>query len=68
MYTTTQMSAAKTHGEPAVAEPTRFVKRVGSTDYIVSIRFAQDSKETLQDKLMRLIENDKTVWQEVQND
>jgi hypothetical protein len=58
MYTTTQTSAAKTRGETAAAEPTKFVKRIGSTVYSVSVRFSETAKETLEDKLLRLIERE----------
>jgi hypothetical protein len=58
MNTTTQMSAAKTHGENAGAEPSKFVKRIGSTRFTVTVRFSETSKETLGDKVSRLIERE----------
>jgi hypothetical protein len=58
MHTTTQTSAAKTHGETAAAEPMKFVKRVGSTVYSVSIRFSEQATETLEQKTLRLIERE----------
>ena len=33
-------------------------KRIGSTVYEVHVRFSQDAKETMTDKLLRLIKND----------
>jgi hypothetical protein len=33
-------------------------KRIGSTLYEVSVRFSQTSRETMQDKLLRLIERE----------
>ena len=39
-------------------EPYRFTKRLGSTVYEVRVCFNQDAKETMDDKIMRLIRND----------
>jgi hypothetical protein len=33
-------------------------KRIGSTTYVVSVRFSQTNRETLQDKVLRLIERE----------
>lgn len=33
-------------------------KRIGSTTYRVAVQFAPESKETLQDKILRLVKND----------
>ncbi len=35
-----------------------FMKRLGSTNYRVSVHFSQTSRETMSDKIMRLIRND----------
>jgi hypothetical protein len=35
-----------------------FTKRIGSTTYTVSVHFSQTSKETAEDKLLRLIESE----------
>jgi len=40
------------------AEPVTLLKRIGSTDYIVSVHFSQTSKETVEDKVLRLIERE----------
>ena len=40
------------------AEPQVLLKRVGSTNFIVSVHFSQTSKETLEDKLLRLMESE----------
>ena len=37
------------------AQPHKLLKRIGSTTYEVSIHFSQTSKETAQDKILRLI-------------
>ena len=42
----------------AVTKPQKFLKRIGSTNYEVSIHFSQTSKETLEDKIFRLIERE----------
>ena len=51
-----ETNAAK-QGEPH-AEPGTFCKRIGSTVYTVTVYFSQSSKETAQDKLLRLIEHE----------
>jgi hypothetical protein len=42
----------------AEREPAILQKRVGSTTYVVSVRFSQTSRETLQDKVLRMIERE----------
>jgi len=42
-------------------EPNRFTKRIGSTVYKVNVSFRQDAKETIDDKLMRLMRNDEQL-------
>ena len=39
-------------------EPHRLTKRIGSTVYEVNVYFNQDAKETMNDKIMRLIRNE----------
>ena len=41
-----------------VAEPVTLLKRIGSTTYKVSVRFSETDKETMEDKLLRLIERE----------
>jgi len=56
MTTTTAVtSAAKT---PIKAEPVMLQKRIGSTVYSVSVRFSDKETETLEDKILRLIERE----------
>ena len=45
----------------AIAIPVRLTKRIGSTTYVVAVHFSRTDKETIEDKLYRLIE------QEVEN-
>jgi hypothetical protein len=37
------------------SEPVRLLKQIGSTTFVVSVRFSSESAETLEDKLLRLI-------------
>jgi len=39
-------------------EPLTMQKRVGFTTYVVSVRFSQTNRETMQDKVLRLIEGE----------
>jgi hypothetical protein len=56
MKTTTAVtSAAMT---PVKAEPVTLQKRIGSTTYVVSIRFSDKTTETIEDKILRLIESE----------
>ena len=41
--------------------PSAFTKRIGSTTYNVSVHFSKTSKETMNDKIIRLIRNDDTI-------
>ena len=49
---------ALTQGENANAEPLMLTKRIGSTNYQVSVHFSQTSDETLEDKLVLLLERE----------
>ena len=40
------------------AKPYKILKRIGSTNYEVSIHFSQTSKETIEDKMLRLMLRD----------
>ena len=39
-------------------ESGEFTKRIGSTNYRVSVHFSQTSRETMDDKIIRLIRNE----------
>ena len=41
-----------------VADKSQFTKRIGSTVYKVGLFFNQDAKETMDDKILRLIKNE----------
>ena len=54
-----QSSVAKQkdqQGKNPSATPPMFSKRIGSTVYNVSVHSSQTSKETIEDKILRLIE------------
>jgi hypothetical protein len=57
MNTTAVKSAA---AMPKEAEPLKLLKQIGSTVYSVNIHFSTTSKETLEDKIIRLIESEVT--------
>jgi hypothetical protein len=42
------------------ASPQELLKRIGSTTYVVSVRFSEKSTETFEDKVLRLIEREAT--------
>ena len=44
--------------EPPKAKPHKFLRWIGSTNYEVSVRFSETSKETLEDKIFRLMERE----------
>jgi len=56
---TQKRSVARTQGDTiAHAESLKLTKRIGSTTFTVSVHFSQTSKETVEDKLLRLMERD----------
>ena len=52
------MITAATTSRIAESEPIKMQNRIGSTVYSVSIRFSDAAKETLNDKVYRLIKNE----------
>jgi len=54
----TQKTVATAQDNHASAEPLNMRKRIGSTVYEVNVYFNQDAKETMNDKIMRLIRNE----------
>jgi hypothetical protein len=55
---TADENAAKTRGETAEAEPLVLRKEVDRTTYTVAVHFSKTSKETMEDKILRLIERE----------
>jgi hypothetical protein len=51
----TANSVAEMSGVNAKTEPLNLTKRIGSTTFLVGIHFSEGGKETLEDKLLRLI-------------
>ena len=39
-------------------EAAHFKKRIGSTTYVVSVHFSRTSRETVEDKILKLIESE----------
>ena len=44
--------------ETCAAEPYRFTKRLGSTMYTINVYLSSTSRETMQDKVLRLVRNE----------
>ena len=51
------MSNAQKH-QTTAPEPFALYRKIGSTHYKVGIHFSQNAKETLDDKVRRLLKND----------
>ena len=51
-------SDVKHAAEREGAEPAKYEKRIGSTVYRVTVHFSQTSTESLEDKLLRLMESE----------
>lgn len=45
-------------GKAIRSEGGQFSRRIGSTTYLITIRFSETGKETFEDKVMRLIEKE----------
>jgi hypothetical protein len=56
--TTARKDAAATQSENAHGEPLKLRKRIGSTLYIVTAYPGSNATETMEDKLLRLIESE----------
>ncbi len=49
----------KNTAAPTTAQqPPMLVKKIGKTTYMVGVHFSQTSKETMDDKVARLVKND----------
>lgn len=57
------MLTLKNPTEPTFASGI-FVKRIGSTIYKVSVHFNQNAKETMNDKVLRMVKNDLRILPE----
>ena len=54
------MQTQKAKREKINAQSSRFCKRIGSTVFTVNIYCNEDSKETLEDKMFRMMKSDLT--------
>ena len=54
MQTTTDSATTIRKG----AQAADFTKRIGSTVYAVSVHYSRESTETIEDKILRLIESE----------
>ena len=54
------MQTKKAEREKNNAQSSRFVQRIGSTVYTVNIYPKEDSKESLEDKMFRMMQSDLT--------
>ena len=43
---------------PVKSEPTKLLRRIGSTTYTLTIHFSETAKETAEEKVLRLIERE----------
>jgi hypothetical protein len=58
MKTTTAVKSAAKIAVNDEREPVKLQKRIGSTVFTVNVRFSDKSAETLEDKILRLIERE----------
>jgi hypothetical protein len=56
--TVNQTAATMPVAQAKEAEPSILRKRIGSTTYVVNVRFSEKATETLEDKILRLIERE----------
>ena len=52
------MQSLKAEREKVVAQSSRFCKRIGSTVYSVGVYFKEGAKETLEEKILRMMKSD----------
>jgi hypothetical protein len=57
LNTTTEQHSA-TDRNTATAAPRTIARRIGNTTYKVNVHFSKTSRETMADKIMRLIKNE----------
>ena len=54
-------SAARTCCDNAVSEPIKLLERIGSATIEVSIHFSKTSKETMGDKILRILQGSREI-------
>jgi len=52
------MQTLKSSREEVNAQSSRFTKRIGSTMYTINVYLSSTSRETMQDKVLRLVRNE----------
>ena len=52
------MNTEKTSNTPENSRIPKIVRRLGNTTYEVHVHFSETSKETMKDKMVRIISND----------
>jgi hypothetical protein len=52
------MNTGKTNTTTAETKPPDLVKRIGKTTYKVNVHFSTISKETMNDKIIRMLRNE----------
>jgi hypothetical protein len=52
------MGLSRKERRQIITKPQKFMKRIDSTNYVVSVYFSQTSKEKVEDKLLRLMIRD----------
>lgn len=58
MHTTEVKDPAKLVHENATGRPAKLLERIGSTTFEVTVHFSEKSKETMEDKILRMIERE----------
>lgn len=60
MTTTTDaaVDAASAATMSIETEPLMLKKRIGSTEYLVTVRYGQTATETIEDKILRMLESE----------
>lgn len=51
-------AGARTPERSVQAEPVKLLRRIGSTTYEVTVYFSKTSRESMEDKILRLIRNE----------
>ena len=57
------MQLQKAERKNTNAQLSRFTHRIGSTVFSVGVYFKEDSKETLEEKMFRMMKSDLNSWQ-----
>ena len=60
------MNTENTNTTTVTAEQPALVKQIGKTTYKVKIHFSETSKETMSDKIVRMLQNEISQMQSLQ--